>query len=222
MHWDEFMRANNYHYAKQLVKCYCYKIIEVPTVFCESLSSAMVVVCESKTLAALLLVAPNLNHICIRLSTPIDMSFGNAQLVRIEIANVDREHPSFTPMPIHDFESQYYPKLRKLEISFDLSTTLKWLDTFLSCTPNLTHLCIIISRTYEVFSFTELHRVLETRLPNLKQENLHFSYCCLPKSFDLEKHRNIGTLFQTMKYREFRSGPMTLLNISVNWTRSLS
>ena len=75
MHWDEFMRANNYHYAKQLVKCYCYKIIEVPTVFCESLRSAMVVVCESKTLAALLLVAPNLNHICIRLSTPIGHEF---------------------------------------------------------------------------------------------------------------------------------------------------
>jgi hypothetical protein len=215
--WDDFMRADNYHYARQLVRCHLYKLFKTPSIPCQTLRSVKFICCTSEALAALLLLAPNLNHMNIGLHTPI--SFAGLTLVSISRTTEDNEHPSFTPTPAHYFEGIQHLNLRRIQLSFECQTTLKWLDSFLPCIPNITHFSLQIGRSYEVFSFVELHRIMTKHFPNLIQRNFRFEYCCLPTDFDLEQHRRIGPLFKTMIARQIKSGPMRLLCISVNWLK---
>jgi hypothetical protein len=212
--WDDFMSADNYHYARQIVRCHLRKLIATPTVPCQTLRSVKFICCTSEALASLLRLAPNLIHMDIGVYTPI--SFAGLKLVSIATTTEEDQYPSFTPTPIHHFESIYHANLRRVRIDFEPNTTLKWLDSFLSSIPNVTHFSLKIGRSYEVFSFTELYRIITERLPNLKQQNFHFEYCCLPMEFNLEQHRSIGPLFKTMIARKIKSGPMHLLCISVN------
>jgi hypothetical protein len=153
----------------------------------------------------------------IGLHTPI--SFEGLKLVSISTTSEENQHPSFTPTPAHYFEGIQHPNLRRVQLSFECETTLKWLDSFLPCIPNITHFSLKIARSYEIFSFVELHRIITQHLPNINQRNFRFEHCCLPMDFNLEQHQRIGQLFKTMITRQIKSGPMRLLCISVNWPK---
>lgn len=212
--WDDFMGADNCHYARQFVQCHSRKMIKTPTVHCQTLRSVKFICCTSEALAALLRLAPNLIELDIGLIT--FFSLENFHLVSISKTTEDNEHPSFTPTPTHHFEGISHSNLRRVRIDLEPQATLKWVDTFLPSVPNITDFNLKIGRSYDVFSFTELHRIITERLPHLKQQNFHFEYFCLPKKFNVQKHRKIGPLFETMIAQQIRSGPMNLLRISVN------
>lgn len=120
-------------------------------------------------------------------------------------------------MEWHHFEGISHRRLHRARINFDCTTTLPWLDAFLRCTPTVEHFSLKVTRSYKVFSFVELHRILTERLPNLSAEHFRFKYCCLPKPFKLAEHRNIGPLFKSMTCQTYSSHGVVLLTISVNW-----
>lgn len=213
--WDDFMSADNHHYGRQFVRCQLYKLFKTPTVPCLTLRSVRFLCCTSEALAALLQLAPNLTYMNIGLFTPISLE--GYRIVSIVKTTEENEHPSFTPTPSHHFEGIQHLNLRRLQLSFDCQTTLKWLDSFLPCVPNLTHFSLSIDRSYDVFSFVEFHRIMTNHLPKLTQHHFRFQYCCLPTNFNLEQHRRIGPLFKNMIAPQIKSGPMRLLCISVNW-----
>ncbi|CAF0951288.1 unnamed protein product [Adineta steineri] len=215
--WNNFMGANNCHYAKQMVRCYARKLISLPTISCETLRSIEITLCTSERVAALLRLVPNLTDMSIGLYTDISINFSGLQLVGISTTSEQNENPSFTPTPTHHFDGIVHHQLRRIALSFECQTTLQWLDTFLLSVPNVTNFSLYIARSYEVLSFVELHRIITQRLPKLIQQKFHFSYSCPPKPFDLEQHRNIGPLFQTMITDMYEHYRLKLLTINVNW-----
>jgi hypothetical protein len=215
--WDNFMGAGDCHYARQMVRCCVGKLINTPTISCRTLRSIKIQTCTSERLASLLHLAPNLIDLGIGLYRDISIELAGYEFIGISITTEGNEHPSFTPTPSHHFEGIFHHQLRRIKLRFDFCTTLKWLDSFLLCTPDVVRFSLYLPRSYDVFSFVEFHRIITQRLPNLILKNFGFRYCCLPKQFDLEQHRNIGRLFKTMVTNQYEHRTVHLLIISVNW-----
>jgi len=211
------MGADGGHYARHIVQCYARRLTDIPNISCQTLLCIKLTVCTNEGLASLLRVAPNLIDLDIGLYKDISIDLAGMQFCSISTTSEANEHPHFTSTPSHYFEDIHHYQLRKIKLQFDCDTTLKWLDSFLRCTPNVTHFSLDIPRSNDVFSFVEFHRIISQHLPNLIQQKFRFQYCCLPKSFDLEEHRNIGPLFRTMITKTYEHRRLALLITSVNW-----
>lgn len=244
LEWDRFMGADDSYYARQMERC-CFRVLDrrLPSVAAPSLRSASFLFCKNEAIVSIMTMAPNLVELKIGLDSPFILgprenqsssSNSNAETsaptspgldltglspISIGRITIDNEHLPFTPNPTHHFTGIQHHHIRRLRIKFDEDTTLKWLDAFLLCVPNVTNFTLKIPCSNDIFSFVDFHRILCERLPNLSEDCFHFEYFCLPRAFSLEQHRSIGLWFRNMRTDIIRSGPMRLLRISINWPK---